>query len=99
MSTISQVRVDLAEFAADPTGMLDRLIETRQTVVVERDGEAIAVVRPVPPRKQTSRRQIGERDRDALRAAFGGWEDVDTDRLVADVYADRRADDRPPVEL
>ncbi len=29
-------------------------------------------------------------DYEAFRSAAGGWKDVDTDRLLNDIYADRR---------
>ncbi|HVA88938.1 MAG TPA: hypothetical protein VNL71_03765 [Chloroflexota bacterium] len=38
-------------------------------------------------------------DYEAFRAAAGGWKDVDTDWLIADIYAGRDVSDRPPVEL
>ena len=32
-------------------------------------------------------------------SAAGGWRDVDVDRLIADIYADRDQADRPPIAL
>lgn len=32
-------------------------------------------------------------------SAAGGWQDVDVDRLIAEIYADRDLADCPPVEL
>jgi len=94
----TEVRIPLTEFAADPIGALERVIERHETTIVERDGVPVARVSPV--RGTTERRSRGSsRGRAALRAAFGGWSDVDTDRLLAEVYADRKADDRPAVAL
>ena len=95
---MAELRIPLAEFAADPYRTLERVINERQTAIVERDG--IAVARVAPVRAPHSGRQPHARQSlDAMRAAFGGWHDVDTDRLVADVYADRLADDHAPVAL
>lgn len=49
--------------------------------------------RPYPWRKKTAA------DYEAFRSAAGSWRDVDTDRLLEDIYADRRSMDRPPVDL
>ena len=38
-------------------------------------------------------------DYEAFRSAAGGWKDVDTDKLIADIYADRALSDRPAVDL
>jgi uncharacterized protein (DUF433 family) len=48
-----------------------------------------------------SRAKLGKSksDYDAFRSAAGAWREVDTDRLVADIYADRRESNRPSVSL
>jgi hypothetical protein len=65
--------------------------------IIKLDGEEIAVVTPV--RHRRPERAISEADSQAFLAALGGWKDVDTDRLVQDIYTARRAGDRPLVEL
>ncbi|HEV2125879.1 MAG TPA: hypothetical protein VGW38_24240 [Chloroflexota bacterium] len=56
---------------------------------------------PVPPAPATRARTrtFTEEDDRAFLASAGGWEDVDTDRFLADNAASRRASTRPPVEL
>ena len=48
---------------------------------------------------RVSRRVKTEADYEAFRAAAGSWKDVDTDRLIEDIYESRRRSSRPPVEL
>jgi hypothetical protein len=50
-------------------------------------------------KKQRTSRAKTKAGYEAIRAAAGGWKDVDTDKLIADIYADRSVSDRPPVEL
>jgi hypothetical protein len=38
-------------------------------------------------------------DYEAFKSAAGDWKDVDTDRLLADIYADRRASNRLPIRI
>jgi hypothetical protein len=70
--------------------LVDDLRNPDGEVVIRQHGEEIAVVIPirghVPKR---ARRVITDEDRAAFRAAFGAWKDVDTDRLLKDIYADR----------
>lgn len=52
------------------------------------------------PRKSSSRRKKPTlEDYEAFRSAAGSWADVDTDKLIEDIYAMRRRSNRPPVEL
>ncbi len=36
---------------------------------------------------------------EAFRQAAGSWADVDTDKLIEDIYATRRRSNRPPIDL
>jgi len=67
--------------------------------LLKRDHEDLAVLMPVarvPKRK--ARRTPTKEDLEAFRSAAGSWKDVDTDKLVADIYESRRSS-RPPAEL
>ncbi|MBI4318267.1 MAG: hypothetical protein HY675_07245 [Chloroflexi bacterium] len=68
--------------------------------LLKRDNEDLAVLVPAA---RYARRLVPRRRRkpnyEAFKSAAGGWKDVDTDKLVADIYADRRTSDRLPVEL
>jgi len=66
---------------------------------LKRENKTVAVIMPAkkaPPRKK---REKTKADYEAFKSAAGSWKDVDTDRLIADIYAARRRSNRPPVKL
>jgi hypothetical protein len=69
--------------------------------VLRRNTEDLAMVVPLPRTKKADRhaRAKTEEDIEAFHSAAGSWADVDTDKLIADIYATRRRSNRPPVEL
>ncbi len=71
--------------------------------VLRRAGEDVAVVLPLPAPTASVKRQRGtaktEAEYAAFRAAAGRWADVDTDRLIEEIYATRRRSNQPPLEL
>ena len=70
---------------------------TNRPRVLQHDGEDIAIMVPIlPSRKHAKTRKA---DQESLLAAAGGWKDVDTDKLLEDIYADRNISNRPLVEL
>lgn len=70
--------------------LVEDLRNADDEVVIRQHGEEIAVVIPIRERRQKRvPRVITDEDRAAFRAAAGGRKDVDTDRLLQDIYADR----------
>src|SRR5260370_17827182 len=74
---------------------------TKTPRILKRDSETMAVLMPVgtavPPKKKLVKMKA---DYAAFRSAAGGWKDVDTDRLLNDIYADRRRNNaRPSVKV
>jgi PHD/YefM family antitoxin component YafN of YafNO toxin-antitoxin module len=68
--------------------------------IVERDGEDIAVVVSPDEYESTANVPKSRRNKEKLMALAGAWRDVDTDRLVADIYRWRhKSPASPPVEL
>src|SRR5947209_3613477 len=67
--------------------------------VLRRDGEDLAMVVPIPPRGRSRPKARTAADYAAFRRAAGSWADVDTDRLIDDIYATRRRSNRPSIEL
>jgi hypothetical protein len=65
--------------------------------VIRLDGKDAAIIAPVRARRK--KRTITDEDRKAFLSSLGGWKDVDTDRLIDDIYAARRVADRLPIEL
>ena len=74
--------------------------KTNRPRVLRRADEDIAVIAPV---KKTTKRSPFQKkskaDIDAFLASAGGWKDVDTDRLKADIYESRRLSTKPRPEL
>jgi hypothetical protein len=67
--------------------------------ILRRDGEDLAMVVPLPRLRKRRFKKPTEADIKAFRSAAGGWADIDTDRLVENIYESRRISTRPPVEL
>ncbi len=80
--------------------IVEKVRTTQEPYILRRDNEDMAVLIPVTsaPKRRT-RRTKTEADYEAFRSAAGGWKDVDTDTLIANIYEDRRKSNRPPVEL
>jgi hypothetical protein len=73
---------------------------TNEPRLLREDNEDVAILMPI--KATPKRRRIAAKtkeDYEAFKSAAGGWKDVDTDQLIADIYADRRISNRPPVEL
>ena len=59
--------------------------------VLRRDGEDVAVVIPIhPPKSRRGEHSLTEEDLAAFRSAAGGWKDLDTDKLIENIYESRR---------
>jgi hypothetical protein len=93
-------RIPFEELERDPAGVFDRIQRERASVVVEREGSPIAVVKPVPAAKGPRPRRAKTADIEAFLSSAGGWRGlVDVDRFKEDNAASRRLSSRPPVEL
>src|SRR2546425_13115011 len=95
---------ELKPFDIGNTPELIRLAEevraTREPRVLRRDSEDLAVLMPLSPgtRRRPARAKT-KADYEAFRSAAGGWKDVDTDKLISDIYESRSRSSRPPVDL
>ncbi|MGH2558907.1 MAG: hypothetical protein ACRDJH_07570 [Thermomicrobiales bacterium] len=95
----SPSRVMNIEDAPELEQIVREIRGTWTELVIRQNGVDVALVVPIEPRvSQTVSRVITEADIEATMSAAGGWADVDTDRLLRDIYADRDSGDRPPVE-
>lgn len=80
--------------------LVEEVRETEEPRVLRRDSEDVAILMPTKPSsKRKSKAAKTKADYEAFRAAAGGWKDVDTEKLIEDIYADRRVSNRPPVDL
>ncbi len=91
--------VDVSD-APELLRLAEEVHRTHEPRVLQRDGEALALLVPVGPTGASRpRKRRTSADEEAFRSAAGSWPDVDTDRLIADIYDSRRRSTRPPVEL
>lgn len=94
------MRVVDIDDAPDLARLAEEVRASNEPRILRRGNEDIAVLMPV---KHAAKRRAGraktEADLEAFRSAAGGWKDVDTDKLIRDIYTDRAMSDRPPIEL
>lgn len=71
--------------------LADEVRTSDEPCVLALDGEAIAVLTPLPTTKRRRAMPHATSDTafEAFRSAAGGWSEIDTDRLLHDIYADR----------
>jgi len=74
---------------------------TRKPRLLKRDSETVAILMPAGTgvKNHPTKRAKTKADYEAFRAAAGGWKDIDTDKLVANIDATRKRSNRPPVNL
>lgn len=71
-------------------GLAEEVRASGKSRILRRDDEEVAIIAPVTPARSRSKGKKTQVDYDAFRSAAGGWEDIDTDRLVAAINEDRR---------
>jgi hypothetical protein len=78
--------------------LAEEVQRTGQARVLRRDGEDLAIIRPVPSaKKQEGRRVKTKEDWEAFMSSFGSWKDFDLDQFLRDIEASRRIPSRPIV--
>jgi hypothetical protein len=96
----------------DLVRLADEVRATDTPRLLRREGKGVALLVPAPkrrrPRKRVDRKRTKRKrsewkptkeDMEAFYRSAGGWADMDTDKLVENIYADRRISDRPRVDL
>jgi hypothetical protein len=81
--------------------LAEEVHRSHEARLLRRAGEDLALVVPVPRpaiRRRRSREK-SEADYEAFRSAAGGWKDLDTDKLIEDIYESQGISTRAPVEL
>lgn len=58
--------------------------------ILRRNGEDLAMVVPLPRAKKPRLKKTSAEDLAAFRQAAGSWADIDTDKLIEDIYRARR---------
>src|SRR5688500_3850819 len=88
----------------EPETDLRKIIEEVHTDriprVIERDGEALAIISPPQAPEPGQDYLKSRRNRDAIMALAGAWSDIDADKMIEDIYRWRHeAPPSPPVDF
>ena len=91
----------------DLVAVAEEVRATGEPRLLRRNDEAVAIITPItsvrtrPPKAPAGQRlkprKMTEADIEAFFAAAGSWADVDTDKLIEDIYAARRVERVPDV--
>lgn len=79
--------------------LAEEVHRSHQPRVLRRDGEDLAMVVPLPRTGTSRRKKPTPADIEAFRSAAGSWSDIDTDKLIEDIYTMRRRSNPPPIDL
>lgn len=90
--------IDISD-VPDVLRMVEEVRRAGEPRVLQRDGEDLAVVVPLPRERKSRGSKPTPEDIEAFRSAAGGWADVDTDTLIENIYESRRLSTRPPIKL
>ncbi len=90
----------------DLVDVAEEVRATGEPRMLRRNDEAVAVITPIvpvraqrpnPPARRLKPKKMTEAEIEAFFSAAGGWADIDTDKLIEDIYAARDVQ-RPPPE-
>lgn len=89
----------------DLVDVAEEVQATGEPRLLRRNDEAVAIISPImpahtrppkaPARQRLKPKKMTEADIEAFFSAAGGWADVDTDKLIEDIYAARRVEHVP----
>jgi|SRR5919202_3904318 hypothetical protein len=80
--------------------LVEEVMRDNHVIVLAAEDRDMAVLSPLTSRRGRSRgKRLSEADVAAFRSSAGSWSDVDTDKLLEDIYESRARSSRPPVEL
>lgn len=97
-STDARDSIDIGEMP-EVVRLAREVHDSGQPVLLREAGVAIAALIPLELAEELGLRgPLTEAEIAAFESAAGGWHDVDTDRLLEDIYARRGRPVRPPVE-
>lgn len=91
-------RIDIGD-APELLELAKEVHRSHEPRVLRHAGEDLAMMVPLSRKQPSRRKEPTPEDYAAFRSAAGSWADVDTDKLIEDIYATRRRSNRPPVEL
>jgi hypothetical protein len=64
-----------------------------------RENKTVAVIMPAKKAPLRKKREKTKADYEAFRSAADSWKDVDTDRLIKDIYEQCRRSNKLPIEI
>ncbi len=79
--------------------IVNEVRKTRTPRVLSRRKRPLAIIRPLRSSRKRGKRVKSKKDYEAFLASAGSWKDVDTDKLIKDIYESRKISSRPPVQL
>jgi antitoxin (DNA-binding transcriptional repressor) of toxin-antitoxin stability system len=87
--TKATARVSIDELSRNAAGVVERVSRNGERLVVERNGQALALLAPLPSTRRPRRRARTAADYEAARSAAGSWAGEDADALVGQVRSSR----------
>jgi hypothetical protein len=92
-------RIDISA-VPELLNIAEEVRRTKEPRLLRRASEDMAILMPIKTiHKRRTSVAKSKADIEAFRSAAGSWADVDTDKLVEEIYESRRHSSRPPVEL
>ena len=91
--------VDVSD-SPDLLRLAEEVGKTGEARVLRKGRRELAAIVPISARQKSPKkpRKLTQAQREAFLSAAGSWNDVDTDKLLEEIYAARDLD-RPPVDL
>lgn len=100
MTHNEMLRISIDDLSRNVASVIERVSRTKERLVIERDGDELAMLTPVLHRgRSRSIRAKTTAEYEAARSAAGSWAEEDTDMLIAQVRASRAVPPRPRAEL
>lgn len=93
------ISVDISK-TPDLLEVVEEVHRTNKPCLLRRADEELAIISPVKKgAKRSPFKRKSPADMEAFLSSAGGWKDVDTDRLKADIYESRRLSTKPRPDL
>ena len=90
--------IPFSQFSNNLDSFFEQVIRENKEIVIENEQGEQVLIKPAPVSKRKHRVHT-EADHQAFLSSAGGWKDVDTDKLLENIYESRKASSRPPVDL
>jgi hypothetical protein len=90
--------IDISD-ASEIARLVDEVRRDGNVRILRRDGADVAILAPLGEANiGAPTRVYSEEDDESFLSTFGSWSDVDTDKLIEEIY-ERRRPSKPPVEF